>query len=292
MQSRFDTTFINLPFSEATLFNAAPAASLGYTYSRGGWQYEALFTTGFRAPNVDDVGKVFDSEPGKVTVPNADLRPEQAWNAEVGVAYSGERGPHFHLSAFYTYLDGAMVRRNSTLNGQDSIVYEGQPSQVQQLMNVAYAEIYGLQARMNWILPGGWQLQSTLNWQKGVEVDDAGAVSPARHASPLYGLSRISYARKDLFYLEFNAMYSGGFTCEQLAIQERGKPFIYARDEQGQPYSPSWHTLNFRSSYALGKHWHADFGIENISDRRYRSYSSGIAGPGRNWVFGLRWFLS
>jgi hemoglobin/transferrin/lactoferrin receptor protein len=263
---------------------------MGYSYTRGAWQYEALATTGFRAPNVDDVGKVFDSEPGKVTVPNADLRTEQAYNAELGMAYHGKRGPHFHLSAFYTYLDRAMVRRNSTFNGQDSIVYEGQLSQIQQLLNAAYAEIYGLQARVDWRLPGGWQLKSSFNWQQGTEVDDAGQVSAARHAAPWFGLSRIGYTYKAL-YLECNAMYSGGFSHEQLAIEERGKPFIYARDADGRPFSPSWHTFNFRSSYALGKHWRVDFDIENITDQRYRTYSSAIAGSGRNWVFGLTWHL-
>lgn len=289
-RSRFDTTLIDLPFAEAQLFNAAPAASLGYSLTRGAWCYEALTTVGFRAPNVDDVGKVFDSEPGKVTVPNTNLRPEQALNAELGVAYNGEGGLQWHLSAYYTYLARAMVRRNSSFAGQDSILYEGQLSQVQQLQNAAYAEIFGIQARMQWTLPGGWQFQSTLNWQQGNEVDDDGRVSAARHAAPWFGVSRFGYQRKS-FYLELNAMYSGGLSFEQLALQERGKPFIYATDDQGRPYSPSWHTLNFRSSYTIAKHWSVDFGVENITNRRYRTYSSGIAGAGRNWVFGLTWNL-
>jgi hemoglobin/transferrin/lactoferrin receptor protein len=286
MHSRFDTTMIALPFAEASLFNAAPAGSIGYSFTQGEWRYEALATTGFRAPNVDDVGKVFDSEPGSVTVPNAALRPEQAWNAELGLSYHADRAPQFHLSAYYTYLDGAMVRRNSTLNGQDSILYEGVPSQVQQLQNAAYAEVYGVQARLEWMLPGGWQLRSSFNWQRGTEVDNEGLVSPARHAAPWFGLSRIGYSHKG-FYLEINAMYSGGFSYEQLAIEERGKPFLYARDAEGRPYSPSWYTLNFRSNYQLDAHWRFDFGVENLSDQRYRSYSSGIAGPGRNWIVGV-----
>ena len=32
--------------------------------------------TGFRSPNIDDVAKVFDSEPGNVIVPNPNLKPE------------------------------------------------------------------------------------------------------------------------------------------------------------------------------------------------------------------------
>ncbi|MBK6378561.1 MAG: TonB-dependent receptor [Chitinophagaceae bacterium] len=36
-------------------------------------------------PNVDDIGKLFESAPGNVAVPNPDLSPEYAWNFEVGV---------------------------------------------------------------------------------------------------------------------------------------------------------------------------------------------------------------
>ena len=35
------------------------------------------FSTAFRAPNIDDIGKVFDSEPGNVIVPNENLKSEK-----------------------------------------------------------------------------------------------------------------------------------------------------------------------------------------------------------------------
>ena len=45
-----------------------------------------MASTGFRAPNVDDLGKVFDSTPGQVIVPNPGLRPERTLNTEVGIS--------------------------------------------------------------------------------------------------------------------------------------------------------------------------------------------------------------
>ena len=39
---------------------------------------------GFRAPNIDDIGKVFDSEPGSVVVPNVHLKPEYAYSSDLG----------------------------------------------------------------------------------------------------------------------------------------------------------------------------------------------------------------
>ena len=74
---------------------------------------------------------------------------------------------------------------------------------------------------------------------------------------------------------------------DDLAFSERNKPFIYAQDENGNPFSPSWYTLNFRSRYQISNSWHANFSMENMTDQRYRPYSSGIVAPGFNVIVGL-----
>jgi len=47
-----------------------------------------LVSSGFRAPNVDDVAKVFDSEPGAVVVSNTEAKPEYSYNVEYGISRS------------------------------------------------------------------------------------------------------------------------------------------------------------------------------------------------------------
>ena len=44
-----------------------------------------ILSSGFRAPNLDDVAKVFDSAPGKVVFPNEALKPEFSKNIELGL---------------------------------------------------------------------------------------------------------------------------------------------------------------------------------------------------------------
>jgi hemoglobin/transferrin/lactoferrin receptor protein len=63
---------------------------------------------------------------------------------------------------------------------------------------------------------------------------------------------------------------------------------MYALNKNGEPYSPSWWTLNMKFSYQLNDYLTVDAGVENVMDVRYRPYSSGIAAPGRNWIFALR----
>ena len=45
-----------------------------------------MISTGFRAPNVDDLSKVFESTPGNIIVPNNNLKPENTYNAELGMS--------------------------------------------------------------------------------------------------------------------------------------------------------------------------------------------------------------
>ena len=52
-------------FSEdARLKFLAPSAEMGITYHKPSFKYFLNFSSGFRAPNIDDASKVFDSQPG------------------------------------------------------------------------------------------------------------------------------------------------------------------------------------------------------------------------------------
>jgi hemoglobin/transferrin/lactoferrin receptor protein len=63
---------------------------------------------------------------------------------------------------------------------------------------------------------------------------------------------------------------------------------LYARDENGNPYAPSWVIFNVNALYDLTPNIQLSAGVENLGDRRYRPYSSGITAPGRNVIVALR----
>lgn len=288
LQADFDTTFFPFPFEEASLDNGALTGNLGIVYRPSkDWVLSANAATAFRAPNVDDVGKVFDSEPGAVVVPNPDLDSEYAYNGDVGIAKIFGSFVKIDVSAYYTLLQNAMVRRDFQLNGLDSINYDGELSRVQAIQNAAEARVYGIQAGIEVKLPKGFSFASDINFQKGEEELDNGETSPSRHAAPCFGVSRLNFKTKKLT-LQIHLDYSGEVTFENLAIEERGKPEIYAIDDNGNPYAPGWYTLNFKSNYQLTDAISINAGLENITDRRYRPYSSGISGPGRNFILSVK----
>ena len=281
--------FYPFPESNASINNGALTGSLGVVYTPSDdWMLSTNLSSGFRSPNVDDIGKVFDSEPGSVVIPNPDLSAEYAYNAEASIAKVFGNRVKVDLTAYYTHLDNALVRRSFQLNGRDSILYDGELSQVQAIQNAANAKVYGLQSGFELKLPGGWSLLSRVNVQVGEEELDDGSISPSRHAAPWYGLTRLTYAQEKLD-VQLYALYSGAKKFEDLPLEERAKDYLYAINNNGDPYSPSWFTLNVKAVYRISDAWAFNAGLENISDLRYRTYSSGIIAPGRNVVVSAQW---
>ncbi|MGK0385362.1 MAG: hemoglobin/transferrin/lactoferrin receptor protein [Bacteroidia bacterium] len=88
--------------------------------------------------------------------------------------------------------------------------------------------------------------------------------------------------------MQFNVEYSGAVKNENLPEVEKGKEHIYAVDVNGNSWSPSWYTLNLKATYQFLQRFTASAGVENISDQRYRPYSSGIVAPGRNFILSLK----
>jgi hemoglobin/transferrin/lactoferrin receptor protein len=247
----------------------------------------ANLSTGFRSPNVDDVGKIFDSTPGSVVVPNPDQAAEYAYNAEAGLAKVFGEGLRVDLTGYYTILDDALVRRNFQLNGMDSIVYDGELSQVEAIQNAASAHVFGIQAGVEIKLGKGFSLLSRINIQDGEEELADGTTTPLRHAAPWFGMSRLMLKTEKLD-MQLYAMYSGEVSYENLSEESRGTPYIFAEDAQGNPYAPGWITLNFKVQYPVSKNLIVSGGVENIMDKRYRPYSSGLVAAGRNVILSAR----
>ncbi len=289
LDAEFDTSFISFPYSESRIRDGALTGNAGLVYRPAEtWQLNAHLSTGFRMPNIDDVGKLFESAPGNITVPNPDLKSEYAWNAELGLVKSVSKKFKVELNAFYTLLDNAIVRRPATFNGKDSILFDGVPSRVESLQNAARANVWGFQAGMEINLLRALVLQANANWIQGTETDDLKDEQvPLRHAPPFYGNANLRY-KSGKWFLEWSAFFNAEVRNEDLAPTEQAKRDIYATDENGNPFSPSWYTINLKASYQLNSHLSINAGWENMTNQRYRPYSSGMVAPGTNFIFSIR----
>lgn len=288
LDAEFNSAFYPFPFKDVRLRNVAVNGSAGALYRPGDdWQVNVILSTGYRAPNVDDMGKVFDSTPGAVVVPNPDLAPEYAWNIEAGIGKRFGSWLRFDVTAFHTWLDNAMVLRDFQLNGQDTVMYSGQPSRVEALQNAAVAFVQGVQARVETHLGHGLRAWAGMTWLDGEGEMDDGSTAPLRHVGPAYGTAHLLWSGAGM-EVDAYVMHNGGMDYEDMATAEQSKTYLYALDASGKPYVPSFLTWNLKASYRLSDLVQLMLGVENITDLRYRPYSSGITAAGRNLIGSIR----
>ncbi len=279
-----DTSFYDFPFNKIEIKNNAITGSLGLVFKpENHWQFNINLSSGFRAPNLDDVAKVFDSEPGNVVVPNENLKPEYVYNIDFSINKDFADKVKINTTFFYTNLIDAMVRRDFTINGKDSIIYDGELSKVEAVVNAGKAYIYGGSVSVMANITNKCIFKTFLTYTHGEDDENI----PLRHVSPLFGSTSILYKMKNT-EIEFYANYNGEISYKNLAHSERDKAYMYAIDNNGNPYSPAWFTINLKASYQLTPNLQIGAGIENILDYRYRPYSSGICAPGRNFIFSIR----
>lgn len=277
-----DKTFFPFPFDQVKQNNTLASGNVGIIYRPTSWKFSFIASSGFRAPNVDDLAKVFDSTPGNVIVPNPDLAPEKTLNADLGITKFVGSTLRVETSFFATQFFDAIVTLPSLFNGQSVIDYDGTPSQVFSSQNKGKAYILGysigVHAKVNENLSGSL----TMNYTKGRVKNESGPETPLDHIPPFFGRAGIQY-NTSKFRSELFANFNGWKTLDNYSAS--GEDNLNYATPVGMP---SWYTINLRTSYDVNNVVTAQFGVDNIMDLQYRVFASGINAPGRNFILALR----
>lgn len=284
-----NNAFFNLPFKMVNLNTSALTGTFGLSWNPDPtflWKFNA--TTAFRAPNIDDIGKMFESEPGLVVVPNSNLKPEYAYGGELGLTVNLNESVIFDASTYYTYLDNALVRKNFTVHGESVMEYDGELSDIQAIQNASRSWIYGFEAGLKVRFSKALKLTSQYSYVQGVQEEVLGVELPVRHVAPVFGNVHIIWNHNKL-QIDGFINYNG--TLRHSEISAELADTLFALDAQGNPYAPSWYTLNLRTQFNFNKAISFVGTIENITNQRYRPFSSGISAPGTNLILALTYKL-
>jgi len=280
-----DETFFTLPENDITVNNASVSATLGYVFKpTASWQLNGVLSTGFRSPNLDDLGKVREKS-GDVTVPNTDLGPEYAYNAEFGLLkYFNEKKFHIGATVYYTLLDNYITRQGFSLNGNTSMIYDGEEANIVANVNKKNAYIFGGTLDIKGQLSDYLKTRGSLTITKGKAYDTD---EPLSSIPPLFGMVELSHEKGRLF-LGLDFKYNGRKKSEDYNITEgidrfEDTPYIARNDSFFG--TPSWSTLNFNSKYRLTRNLDFMLAVDNIFDIHYKEFASGISAPGRNFSF-------
>lgn len=274
-----DSTALSNQADKIELNNSALNGSLGLAINLNEFNKISFnISTGFRAPNVDDVGKLFDVG-NSLVVPNSDLKPEYSLSYELAYQRKTEKSL-LKIVAFHSRLFNAIVDGPFTLNGNSTISIDGEDLNVFAKVNTGDAEIQGASILFQAEIGQNWGIQNMISFVDGKDISND---EPLRHTTPLFGKTSVTYQKNKIrseFYVEFN----GNRDRSDIPVSEIGrKPYLYTDDGM-----PGWYTLNFKSSYQASEILNINFSIENILDMHYRPYTSGISAPGRNFIVAVR----
>ncbi len=283
MDARFiDTALTKFPFTVAKQNNKAITGNAGIVYaSPANLKAALVLSSGFRSPNVDDLSKVFDSRTGLVVVPNTSIKPEYTYNAEFNInQYSSVLS--YGLAIFYTHFQNALVLDKSTFNGQDSIFYSGVKSAVYSIQNKANAALFGFSINATCKITKGTTIDGVVTYTQGKFNDPLNKQIPLDHVPPVYGRFSLKHIETN-WEAELYTLFNG---WKRIADYN-------PNGEDNQLYAtpdgmPSWATINMRAAAHFTKSLFLQVMVENISDKNYRYFASGISAPGRNLSISLK----
>ena len=277
--SEFSKEFDMLPWQSVNFGNGALTGNASVVYNPSpAWQLNLIASTGFRSPNIDDYGKV-RAKDNLVTVPNTDLEPEYSYNAEIGIARFFDGYVKVEGVAYFTWLTNAIVRDYHSIEGNDSLWYQGDFYRIITNRNTGEAMIHGFSLNLKSDFSSKTGIMSTVNYTFGRDVTSD---EPLAHIPPVFGRTEINY-KTDRFRGSFYVFYNGWKKMEDMSLL--GEDNASEATEHG---FPGWFTLNLKTGYSITPGVYVQLAVENILDSYYKVFASGISAPGRNIMLTLR----
>ena len=281
-----DKRFFEFPFDRVSQRNATGSVGVDATYAASGQLYIKMgASTGFRVPNVDDLGKVFDSAPGVLIVPNPDVKPEKTFSPELGVVWRNASGLRWENTLWHTLFFDAITVQPFRFEGRDSLLYDGVLSRVFANQNARRARMWGFQSYLDAPLGAHWGVFLSGGYTYG-QIVSAGEEGPLDHIPPLYGRAGARWTTNK-FGAQAFAVFNGRKPIERYNLN----------GEDNQRYAPpegmpAWMTFHLRAEYQLPAGLMVQAGVDNLLDTQYRVFASGINGPGRHLFVTLRYELA
>jgi outer membrane receptor protein involved in Fe transport len=260
---RYHTGQANLPdttVGKTRIQMGALVYSLGLTRLIGDqWALFAQTNSGFRAPNLDDLGSLGIVD-FRYELPALDLKPEYSQNFELGLKWQHPRFRN-EISVYRTQLVNLITRIKTAQMIQGYSVFVKQ--------NVDEAYVTGAEWAGSYDLHPNWKIQSQVSYVLGQNVTQN---EPLRRIPPIHGGLKVMRQQGN-FQTSAELVFAG----EQKRLSAGDK----ADNRMNPMGTAGWAIMNAEAAYV----WNSirlAVQAQNLGDVDYRMHGSGINGVGRS----------
>ena len=262
--ARLNSFIINVQDDELGAVKLAPFAVVGNLAILRKLNPESnlfiSFNTGFRAPNIDDLGTLGIVD-FRYEIPNYDLKPENSFQYQAGYKFSGKklRGDLFiYRNELYNLITRVKL--------EDETI-EGYP--VYQKENSERAYIQGIETAWDFKLNRSLTLNGSLTYTYGQNITKN---EPLRRIPPLFGRIAADFRHKNIW-----------LNIEWLAANKQDRLAQGDKDDKRIPEggTPGWNVFNLNYGYSW-KFIAIDLSFKNLLNADYRYHGSGINSYGRS----------
>ena len=221
--------------------------------------------TGFRAPNIDDLGTLGIVD-FRYETPNFDLKPENSFQYQLGYKYNA-RKIRGEIYVYRNQLYNLIVRKRV----EDEYIDE---YPVYQKENSDRSYIQGFETSWDYDLTDSWNFHTDLTYTYGQNLTHD---EPVRRIPPMFGRISAEYDRKNWL-----------MNIEWVAAAKQSRLAQGDIDDNRIPEggTPGWNIFNINGSYKW-RFLTIDLSFKNILNVDYRYHGSGVNGYGRSILLTL-----
>ena len=286
-----EEALINSLLSEISINNWAITNTMAAIYNPvKRIQLNFVLSSGFRNPNIDDIGKIRESG-GFLIVPNPFLKPEYAYNLDAGISFESENGLYnFNLRGFGSLISRHIVRSeyeifaDKSTDNPDTILFNGEEISTLANKNLGNRYVYGGSLESNIKLNEKLNTRASLTYTRGNKSFKNG---PMPSIPPFFGNYSINYSGSkldaQLIWNFSNAKNPNDYSYGgEDGLDET--PLIINNQYAG---TPAWEIFSIIANYRYNSSTTIKAGLNNIFDTHYRTFASGISQPGRSVQLGI-----
>lgn len=291
-----EAAMIDADLRQVNIKNNALTGSLAFSYRPdNSWRINLLFSSGFRAPNIDDLGKIRENR-GWLLVPNPGLKPEFVYNIDGGISFIPrndklELNARFYVSSLRDYIGRLPyhILSDTSTEEMTTIQFGEELVTTQANSNIGNASIYGASFEGLWKWNSYFSLLGNLTYTHAPHNESIG---PLPSILPFFGGGSARF-QTDQFQLSFSMRFNAAKSPEDYSLGgedglEETPLIIGEGDYISYAGNPKWMIYSIHSNYYLKKNLSVNLALENLFDLHYRTFASGISAPGRSLNIGVK----